>query len=240
MPFCDLNLATVPDLQKVSVVKDFRDKNIQLLSGQGKDCTGDNKLAVKTPSSVSKVKTSLKDILELVCRTQPPAWAINHQINQRLRIDDADLCWPLQLHSTRIWTLNVCPNSMLNSSLPKSLHEYACILSLKHPPFCSLWRHSFRKYPWCSPYLKKFFLHKFVSYFLNVCILHSLGFQGGSVVKNLPANAGDTGSISGSGRFPGEGNGNPLQSSCLGNPMDRRAWWATVQEVTKSQTLLSD
>ena len=157
MPFCDLNLATVPDLQKVSVVNNFRDKNIQLLSGQGKNCTGDNKLAVKTPSSVSKVKTSLKDILELFCRTQPPAWATNHQINQSLRIDDADLCWPLQLHSTRIWTLNVCPNSMLNSSLPKPLHEYACILSLKHPPFCSLGRHSFRKYPWCSPYLKKIF-----------------------------------------------------------------------------------
>ena len=54
------------------------------------------------------------------------------------------------------------------------------------------------------------------------------GFPGGSVVKNLPANAGDTrdmGLISGSRRFPGEGNGSPLQWSCLENPMDRRAWW---------------
>ncbi|CAN0531103.1 unnamed protein product [Rangifer tarandus platyrhynchus] len=47
------------------------------------------------------------------------------------------------------------------------------------------------------------------------------GFPGGLVVKNLPANAGDTGLIPGSGRSPGEGNGNPLQCSCLGSPMDR-------------------
>ena len=45
------------------------------------------------------------------------------------------------------------------------------------------------------------------------------------MVKNLPANAGDTGSIPGWGRSPGEGNGNPLQCSCLENPMDRGAWW---------------
>ena len=48
-------------------------------------------------------------------------------------------------------------------------------------------------------------------------------FPGGSVVKNLPANAGDTGSIPGSGRFPGKGDGNPLQYSCLENPIDRGA-----------------
>ena len=56
------------------------------------------------------------------------------------------------------------------------------------------------------------------------------GFPGGSVVKNLPANAS---LIPGSGRSPGEGNGNPLQYSCLGNPMDRGAWWPTVHGVTK-------
>ena len=64
------------------------------------------------------------------------------------------------------------------------------------------------------------------------------GFPGGSVVKNLPANAGDTadvGLIPGMGRSPGGGNGNPLQYSCLGNPMDRGAWWATVHEVAKGQ-----
>ena len=53
-----------------------------------------------------------------------------------------------------------------------------------------------------------------------------LGLPGGSVVKNLPANVGDTGSISGLGRSPGKGNGNPLQYSCLVNPMDRGAWQA--------------
>ena len=57
-----------------------------------------------------------------------------------------------------------------------------------------------------------------------------------SVVKNPPANAGDTGSTPGSGRSPGEGNGNPLQYSCLGNPTDRVAWRAIDHGVTKSQT----
>ena len=60
-----------------------------------------------------------------------------------------------------------------------------------------------------------------------------MGFPGGSAVKNLPANAGDGGLILGSGRSPGEGNGNPLQYSCLGNPSDRRTWRATVHGVTK-------
>ena len=53
------------------------------------------------------------------------------------------------------------------------------------------------------------------------------------MVKNSPAHAGDSGSIPGLGRYPGEGNGNPFQYSCLGNPMDREAWWATVHRVAK-------
>ena len=61
----------------------------------------------------------------------------------------------------------------------------------------------------------------------------------GIVLKNLPTNAGDTGSIPGSGRSPGGGNGNPLQYPCLGNPMDRRVWWDTVLGVAKSGTRLS-
>ena len=59
------------------------------------------------------------------------------------------------------------------------------------------------------------------------------------VVKNLPASAGDIrdmGSISGLGRSPGGGHGNPVQYSCVENPMDRRAWWSTVHGVTKSRT----
>ena len=55
------------------------------------------------------------------------------------------------------------------------------------------------------------------------------------MVKNLPANSGDVSSIPGSGRSPEEGSGNPLQYSCLGNPMDRGAWRARVHGVTKSQ-----
>ena len=59
------------------------------------------------------------------------------------------------------------------------------------------------------------------------------------MVKDLPASAGDVGLIPGSGRSSGGGNDNPLQYSCLGNPRDRRAWWATVHRATKSQTHLS-
>ena len=60
-----------------------------------------------------------------------------------------------------------------------------------------------------------------------------MGFPGDSVVRNPPDNAGDVGSFSGLGRYPGEGNGNPLCYTCLRNPMDRGAWWATVHGVAK-------
>ena len=62
-------------------------------------------------------------------------------------------------------------------------------------------------------------------------------FSGGSVVKNLPTNAGDASSIPELRRSPGKGNGNPLQYSCLGNPIDRGAWWATVHRVTKELSM---
>ena len=63
---------------------------------------------------------------------------------------------------------------------------------------------------------------------------HLEGFPGGSEVKNPPAKAGDTtGLIPGLGRYPREGNVNPLQYSRLGNPMNREAWWATVHGVAK-------
>ena len=65
-------------------------------------------------------------------------------------------------------------------------------------------------------------------------------FSGGTVVKNLPANAGDSGLIPGSGRSPGVGNGNPFQYSCLEKFMDRGAWRATVHGVAKSWTRLSN
>ena len=63
--------------------------------------------------------------------------------------------------------------------------------------------------------------------------LNDESFPGGSVVKNLPANAGDAGSVPELGRSPGEGNGNSLQYSCLGNPTNRGAWWSTVHRGCK-------
>ena len=71
-------------------------------------------------------------------------------------------------------------------------------------------------------------------YILHASLTDSgMGFPGGSVVKNLPANTGDSSLVSGLERSSGEGNGNPLQYSCLGNPRDGGAWWATVHRVTK-------
>ena len=61
-----------------------------------------------------------------------------------------------------------------------------------------------------------------------------LGFPGSAVGKESACSARDPGSIPGLGRFPGEGNGNPLQYSCLENPMDKGAWWAAVHGVAKS------
>ena len=66
------------------------------------------------------------------------------------------------------------------------------------------------------------------------------GFPSGSEGKESACNAGDPGSIPELGRCPGEGNGNPLQYSCLENSMERGAWWAVVHEVAKSWTRLSD
>ena len=66
------------------------------------------------------------------------------------------------------------------------------------------------------------------------------GLPGGAEGKASARNAGDLGSIPGSGRSPGEGNGNPLQYSCLENSMEGEAWWAAVHGVTKSRKRLSD
>ena len=79
-------------------------------------------------------------------------------------------------------------------------------------------------------------------WYVMICANY-MKYTGGPVVKNPPANAGDTrdmGSIPGSGRSPEEGNGNPPQHSCLKNPMNRGAWQAIVYEVAKSQTWLND
>ena len=70
---------------------------------------------------------------------------------------------------------------------------------------------------------------------VNIINWKILGFPGGSEVKASAGNAGDLGLIPVSGRSLGEGNGNPLQYSCLGNPMDRRTWWLTVHRVAKER-----
>ena len=72
--------------------------------------------------------------------------------------------------------------------------------------------------------------------------VHNLAwsFPGGSNSKESACNVGDQGSIPGSEGYPAEGNGNPLQYSCLENSMDRGAWWVTVHEVAKSRTQLND
>ena len=81
-----------------------------------------------------------------------------------------------------------------------------------------------------------------IYYFYCLLLLQrqQYGHSARLVVKNLPANAGDTGSIPGLGRSPGGGHGNPLQHSCLENPLDRGAQGATVDRVAQSQTQLSD
>ena len=73
-----------------------------------------------------------------------------------------------------------------------------------------------------------------------MAVLISVGFPGGSNGKESTGNAGDLGLTPRLGRSPGEGNGYPLQYSCLENSTDRRAWWATVHEVVNSQTRLSN
>ena len=75
---------------------------------------------------------------------------------------------------------------------------------------------------------------------LSAAYKKHMGFLGGSVVKNPPANAGDMGSIPGLGRSPGGGYSNSFQYSCMGSSKDRGVWWATVHGVIKSQTRLSN
>ena len=80
-----------------------------------------------------------------------------------------------------------------------------------------------------------FFIAKPIAVIFSVIVVFPIV----SVIKSPPANARDVGLIPGLGRSPREGNGNPLQYSCLENPMDRGAWWATIHRVTKSWTWMS-
>ena len=104
-------------------------------------------------------------------------------------------------------------------------------------PFWTVHINGIVQYVW--PLVTDFF-HLAYSFFLNWRIV-DLGFPCGSAVKNPPAmqeTQVTVGSILWSGRFPGRGYGNPLQHSCLENPMDRGAWWATVRRVAKSRIQL--
>ena len=105
--------------------------------------------------------------------------------------------------------------------------QYSC---LKNPTDRGAWQATVHRVAKSWTRLKRFSTHAYV---------HK-GFPGGSVVKNQPANAGDVGLIPESERSSGVGTGIPLQYSCLGNPMDRGAWRATVHGVAKSQTQFSD
>ena len=149
--------------------------------------------------------------------------------------------WICKVYNVMIWYTNMLQNdyqNMVHIHYPKSYRECVCVCVLRTSKIYSL---------------KKFQVHNMV--LLNIIIvlnvrsleiihlnhwkrdhLHPFPscFPGDSLVKNLPANAGEESSITGSGRFPGEGNGYPLQYSCLENPMDRGAWWATVHGVTRA------
>ena len=93
-------------------------------------------------------------------------------------------------------------------------------------------------------FIRRYFLKMWVYIYIythtHIPTPEFLGFPGGSDGKESACNVGNLGSILGLGRSPGGRHGNPLQYSCLENPMDRGAWWATVHGVTNSQTRLSD
>ena len=93
----------------------------------------------------------------------------------------------------------------------------------------------FYLFPWIDTFLSVIALFFSFGHYSEILGIF-LGFPGGSEGKAPTRNAGDPGSIPGSGSSPGEGNGNPLQYSCLENPMDQRAWRATVHGVAKSRT----
>ena len=98
----------------------------------------------------------------------------------------------------------------------------------------------FEVFPYCQHWKFKLLVRWDSFIHFRGQLRHKKGFLGGSGGRKSASDAGDVGSIPGSGPFPGGGDGNPLQDSCLEGPMDRGAWWATVHGVTKSQTQLSD
>ena len=117
-----------------------------------------------------------------------------------------------------VWSNKIHMYVLVSSSIP-----YCVLCSCFHFPF----------FPSVSLSLLS------LSYFSHSLFFHLFSFYGVSDGKESACSAGDLGSIPGSGRYREEGNGYPLHYSCLENPMDRGAWWATVRGVAKSWTPLS-
>ena len=154
-PFCDLDLATMLVPEQVSVVNDFKGSE-EVQQKQSRNNSSVVKLALVPPQGKyiavwSMSLSSAGTKAPLRCRTE--GW-----------------CWPSWLLSTKAWTLDLCPNSMLNSPLLKLLHKYPCILSLKLPQFCCLRRHCFGKDPWCFHLLQ---INPFFSWSIDLAV--SLG-----------------------------------------------------------------
>ena len=151
------------------------------------------------------------------------------------------LLWPSPVHGGihRSWEQRA--SSSLGRNLAMHLHGATCMqkylpLDWELPQPATAWPQ------WALIFLaQESQLHpSALAPSLNMPPLLLAHFPGGSEVKASACNAGDLGSIPGSGRSPGEGTGNPLQYSCLENPIDGEAWWATVHGVAKSRTRLSD
>jgi len=119
----------------------------------------------------------------------------------------------------------------LNQCTAREVYLCLSYLSVYVPTYPSLYYLSIQP----SMHLTVIYISAFASIHpSSMCVCMYLSdFLGGSVVKNPPAVAGDMGSVPGSGRSPAKGNGNPLQYSCLGNPMGRGTWWATVHGFAK-------
>ena len=133
-------------------------------------------------------------------------------------------------HSPKDWSFTSSLLSLFQKGQP--CHNSSCVCCLgKHPP---KWIIIIIFISSSVPSLQ------LTSYFYLGSSPTATGVPGGSDSQESACNLGDPGSIPGSGRSPGEGNGYALQYSCLESPMDRGAWWATVLGVTKSRTQLSD
>ena len=158
----------------------------------------------------------------------------NH--NKLLKLRDLTFLWALFRQFTKIAYIEMLVNeTWLSPHLDRTLYSSQLLLALSGTCLSEqLWSLSFMK-------LQSKSASRVLGNQGTLGRVPSLkGFLCGSDGKESAYNAGDSGSIPGSGRFPGEGNDYPLQYSCLQNSMDRGAWWVIVHGIAKSQTWLSD